>query len=618
MSGRDRTWRSVLVGAVFVLSVCALTTWILVREQAELARPMLQTQHLAQTRTLAQLLTAHWDTIDDALVQSALDTLAAAGTEIVIATGSGDLRIDRRREGRRNPPVLSELRDAIRNGSTTSVRSWGESGPLHLVCAARIDHEGSGAGVVWLARPIEPLFGNQAVVLRLALTLGAMALAATVAFAAILAAVRRRVFHRVIDAARRLAEGDLETPLGTRISDELVALSAALQTLRDRLASQLGLIDRQRRMLETLVDQLREGVIVARGDARIALINPAAIRMLGLQLASGGEDNLVGRTVEAGIPQHALQRLLSGPLLPAERKDAEEDGPNADQRTTPIEVQTRRGTVHLLARASEMILAEPGALASGGAIGRVVVLTDITELQRTIQMRTDFVANASHELRTPLSTIRAAVETLLSMDLATEAPAARQFLAKIDRHSLRLEQMVSDLLDLSRLESPTARFAPEATDCRKVLTELHARFTEALERKNLAWDAQIEPPNITNILVNPQLLRLVLDNLVDNAIKFTEPGGRINVVLRRNGDTAEAEVRDTGCGIPAEEQERVFERFYQVQRARTGGTERGTGLGLSIVKHAVSAMAGSIRLHSASGAGTIVTVMIPQRRPDTN
>jgi signal transduction histidine kinase len=265
-----------------------------------------------------------------------------------------------------------------------------------------------------------------------------------------------------------------------------------------------------------------------------------------------------------------------------------------------------------LARASQLVLAERQE-DGGTPVGRVVMLSDITELQRTIQMRTDFVANASHELRTPLSTIRAAVETMRSMDLSTEQPAAQQFLAKIDRQSARLQQMVVDLLDLSRIESPTERFEPEAVESRRVLHDLYGRFAESLERKQLHWETGVSPEDTVTVNVNPHLLRLVLDNLVDNAIKFTEPDGQIRVNIRLVNGRAEFEVCDTGCGIPAKDQERVFERFYQVQRSRSG-PERGTGLGLSIVRHAVGAMRGSVALSSAPGEGTTVKVSVPQAR----
>ena len=263
-------------------------------------------------------------------------------------------------------------------------------------------------------------------------------------------------------------------------------------------------------------------------------------------------------------------------------------------------------TVH----ASDMPLAD--AARGSAATGRVVVLTDITELQRTIELRTDFVANASHELRTPLATICAAVETLLTMDLTAEKPAAEQFLEKIARQGQRLQQMVSDLLDLSRLASPAERFEPEELDVGRLIDDLHDRFAAALERKGLHWETGVEPRDFVTIRANPQLLRLVLDNLVDNAVKFTKPGGHVGVYMRGTAGETRIEVRDDGCGIPSEDRERVFERFYQVQRSRSG-PERGTGLGLSIVRHAVTALQGAVRLESEPGRGTRVLVTVPQR-----
>jgi signal transduction histidine kinase len=196
------------------------------------------------------------------------------------------------------------------------------------------------------------------------------------------------------------------------------------------------------------------------------------------------------------------------------------------------------------------------------------------------------------------------------MDLAAEAPAARAFLEKIDRHSIRLELMVADLLDLSRLETPTERFDPEPIDLRRLLDDIHARFAERLERKRLRWEAVRTPPESWVVNLNPHLLRLTLDNLVDNATKFTDAGGLVRLSVRITPTEVAFEVTDTGCGIPVEDQQRVFERFYQVQRARSG-PERGTGLGLSIVRHAVGALHGSIRLASTPGTGTTVSVIVP-------
>jgi signal transduction histidine kinase len=215
-----------------------------------------------------------------------------------------------------------------------------------------------------------------------------------------------------------------------------------------------------------------------------------------------------------------------------------------------------------------------------------------------------------------------AVETLVKMNLAEEAPAAARFLGVVARHSSHLEAMVSDLLDLARVESPSARFEPATLHLQRVFDELRGRWQEPLESRRLRWRAEVKP-DCPTVHANAHLLKLVLDNLVDNAIKFTEAGGEVAVNGRRIGDRGVIEVSDTGCGIAPADQERVFERFYQVspQRSGTGspsGEKRGTGLGLSIVRHAASALGGTIQLESEVGVGTRVTLSLPLPRPRTS
>jgi len=292
---------------------------------------------------------------------------------------------------------------------------------------------------------------------------------------------------------------------------------------------------------------------------------------------------------------------------------------------TRLEVTSPSGPVSLLVRACDIMLPELAAPTrlrqSSRGVGRLLVLTDITELTRAVRMRSDFVANASHELRTPLAAIRMAVETLVKLNLAEEAPAAARFLGVVARHSSHLEAMVSDLLDLARVESPSARFEPATLHLQRVFDELRGRWQEPLESKRLRWRAEVTP-DCPTVQANAHLLTLVLDNLVDNAIKFTEAGGEIAVNGRRIGDLGVIEVSDTGCGIDPADQERIFERFYQVAPARSGtgspsGEKRGTGLGLSIVRHAASAMGGTIKLESEVGVGTRVSVSLPLPRPQT-
>ncbi len=422
----------------------------------------------------------------------------------------------------------------------------------------------------------------------------------------------RRIFH-LTGAAHRLARGDLSAPIDPVGSDESAALARSLERMRERLHRQLVTIEHQGRTLKSLLAQLHEGVVVSDPDGRIVLMNPAASRFLGVttQAVLTGEQGLVA-PVEDHIRNPTLQRML----LP----DAIAEGGDDEKR---LDVPSAHGLLSLLARASEIVLPSSGEAASlGGSSarpvkGRLLVLTDITELTRAMQVRSDFVANASHELRTPIAAIRAAVDTVLKADLDKEAEHAKRFLGVLARHTSRLEALIGDLLDLSRLENPAAIYQPAVLRWQRITDDLFDRWGGEIKEKELLWRCDIAD-DCPSVFANPYLLQLVLDNLVDNAIKFTDSGGQIGVTCRCRERSSEVEVTDTGCGIAADEHQRVFERFYQVESARSpdsssGARPRGTGLGLSIVKHAVASMNGTVRLDSAPGRGTRVTVTIPNQ-----
>jgi two-component system phosphate regulon sensor histidine kinase PhoR len=437
---------------------------------------------------------------------------------------------------------------------------------------------------------------------RLVWTIGGVGLLGAIALALALAVLWSGRIFRLTTTAHRLSRGDLSVPIKTNGSDEVALLARSLERMRNRLARQLVTIDRQNLTLESLLAQLHEGVMVAASDGRIVLMNPAAARPLSQPVGPSG------RRVEDCIQQNDLRQML----LP----HSAGQGPMNEAR---LDIPTEAGVRSILARGSDITLPEPDAEGdrpeSPGrqVMGRLLVLTDITELTRTLQLRSDFVANASHELRTPISAIRAAVDTVLKIDAPDEAGTARRFLEVIARHTSRLEDLVGDLLDLSRLESPSASFQPTVLRLQRVGDELHDRWSNEIDRKQLRWGCDIAD-DCPNVFANLYLLQLVLDNLVDNAIKFTDGGGQIGVACRREGRSVEIEVYDIGCGIAPQDHQRVFERFYQVESARSGGAAappRGTGLGLSVVKHAVAALGGSVRLDSALGSGTRVTVTIP-------
>jgi two-component system phosphate regulon sensor histidine kinase PhoR len=229
----------------------------------------------------------------------------------------------------------------------------------------------------------------------------------------------------------------------------------------------------------------------------------------------------------------------------------------------------------------------------------------------TLQMKTDFVANASHELRTPLAAIKIAMETLRDVHI-DDPPQSERCINIIEGHVKRLEEILRDLLDLSRLESPDVEPSLAEVKLWDLFAVVRATMGPAAREKNVELRFSDQTALPQTFRSDERLLNLVLKNLVENSVKFTPSGGNINIALIPAEGGVALVVADTGIGIPPEHRDRVFERFYQVDPARSGTAGRGTGLGLAIVKHAVAALGGTVRLESTVGKGTTVTCLLPQ------
>jgi len=454
-------------------------------------------------------------------------------------------------------------------------------------------------GVVRVAMPVDNIVAQTQAAGALFLSVASIVLAAAVALALGLALLWSRRIAIVTTTARSLSRGDLSARAPVGGSDEVGLLARSLNRMGRSLEDKISTIDRQRRMLEHLLSQLQEGVIVTDHHGGVVLTNPAAAKLLTRLRADASSAPARRDLRSASDLPDDLQSMIGG------------NGSPESVHQTTISADDRQTT--LLVRAADITLSQVADVADDGEHrGRILVLTDVTELAHTVQVKADFVANASHELRTPLTAIRAAVETLSNLSDATDGDSqvsCRNLVGIIDRHSERLGAIVGDLLDLARLESPQARFEPRTESMTDVVTELHERFAARLIEKHINW--RLSPDDRDEILVNRQLLTLVLDNLVDNAIKFTPEGGSITLGWSWVDNDVSIVVEDTGCGMAAQEQERVFERFYQVERARSG-VQRGTGLGLSIVRHAVNAMNGDVELFSELDRGTKVQLHLKQ------
>jgi two-component system phosphate regulon sensor histidine kinase PhoR len=252
---------------------------------------------------------------------------------------------------------------------------------------------------------------------------------------------------------------------------------------------------------------------------------------------------------------------------------------------------------------------------AGATTGAVLVLHDVSELRKMDQVRRDFVANVSHELKTPLTAIRGSVETVLD-DPDMDPDTARRFLTMIRENTSRLSALVTDLLALSRIESEEAAFRSRPVDVREPVLDSVRRLGPMAAARSIALAAEVGAAPVLALGEREAIVEIA-DNLVTNALQYTRPGGTVAVRLRRDADAVLLEVEDTGIGIDAEHLDRIFERFYRVDKARSREVG-GTGLGLSIVKHLVQAMQGAVSVTSQPGAGTTFTVRLrPQSGTST-
>jgi two-component system phosphate regulon sensor histidine kinase PhoR len=231
--------------------------------------------------------------------------------------------------------------------------------------------------------------------------------------------------------------------------------------------------------------------------------------------------------------------------------------------------------------------------------GGVIVLTDITELRKLETVRNDFVANVSHELRTPLTSMVGYLDTLLESDIEDQETRNR-FLRIIKEETDRLSILIKDLLNLSRIESHS--FDLKAENFNEVLNKVINLLRKNAENKNIDFQVEI-PENLPNVYMVREQIKQVLINLIDNAIKYTPSGGKIKIKVEKEGDKVYFSVKDNGMGIPQADQERIFERFYRVDKARSRALG-GTGIGLSIVRNIIKQHGSEIQVKSREGAGS--------------
>ena len=400
------------------------------------------------------------------------------------------------------------------------------------------------------------------------------------------------------DEARRIAEGNLEPSLPVECPREMAQLSQSLETMRRTVSRQLETITQQRESLQTILRHLPDAIFAINRAAEVIYYNAAAKALFHIE-----------STAERPYLQEIVRNAAIVEWYLECRKTI---GASASLlASTPVPSRTERREIDLFGHRHflelEFIETENAAKEDAACL---LIVSNLTESVQANRMKTDFVANASHELRTPLAAIRAALDNIAE-DVYEDRATLEKIIQVVDRHVSRLDALIEDLLALNSTEDETMPGRLETTNVSEQQSWIEELFRKRIDEKRIVFSVVSDVADVL-FRVDNKRLGLILQNLMDNAVKFTPEGGRISLIFRREQPYLVIECRDTGLGIALEEQRRVFERFYQGDSSKTGDVRlRGTGLGLAIVKHAVERLKGSITLESRIAQGSVFTVRIP-------
>jgi two-component system phosphate regulon sensor histidine kinase PhoR len=455
---------------------------------------------------------------------------------------------------------------------------------IYVAIPIRID--GETVGAMRTSYPITAV--EQALTtLHQKLLIGGLIIAALATIMSLI--IFRRLARPLIElqaGAERFAKGELRSRLPMSDFKEIAALAVSMNKMAADLDARIRTITQQRNEREAILSSMSEGVMALDAKERIASFNKAAERFLDIDPELG-----LGRPLREVLRIAGLHSLVERTLSGSERSD--------------MEVTVSDGTERCL-----QVHATALNDAAGERIGVVLVFRDITRLKKLEAVRRDFVANVSHELKTPITAITGSVETLI--DGAMNDPEDnRRFLRMIAKHADRLNSLVEDLLSLARLETVSERRESELT--RNAITPILESSVQACHENASRRQVTVEchcDPNL-QADVSPAQLEQAVANLIDNAIKYSDPGTAVTVKGDTAGDEIVISVLDHGCGIEQKHLPRLFERFYRVDKARDRDVG-GTGLGLAIVKHVALAHGGRVSVDSQPGHGSTFRLHLPK------
>lgn len=547
-----RIFRSIFLVAMAVFAASVLLFSIMLYNYfSDVRQEQLRVQTELAAKAVAAEGVAYFDDLDPREYRI---TLIAPDGKVIFDSRSdtGEMENHLERE---------EIREALENGFGESSRYSVTLMERALYCAERLP-DGSVLRMSVSQNTLLTLLFGMSQPLA-AIILIAIALSMFLAY---------RLSRQIVKPLNNL---DLDDTLSNEQYDELAPLLHRIDSQQRQIKKQADELRKRQEEFAAVTENMAEGIVVLGTSGEILSINPAAARLFD---ASG---DVVGQHMLALNRSHEVSELLS----------AMEKGDHAEKF---IDLNGRKFQL-------DISPVSDGEKVSGG----VLLVLDVTEKERAEQLRREFTANVSHELKTPLQTISGAAE-LLESGLVKE-PDKQEFYARIHGESQRMIRLVEDIIRLSHLDEGAQDMQRERVELFKLAKETAKQLLPEAEAAKVALEVSGEPTEIDGI---PQLLSSIIYNLIDNAIKYNREGGRVAVSVKNADNRAILAVEDTGIGIPKEHQERIFERFYRVDKSRSKALG-GTGLGLSIVKHAAIIHGARIGVESEVGKGTRVEVVFP-------
>jgi two-component system phosphate regulon sensor histidine kinase PhoR len=473
-----------------------------------------------------------------------------------------------------------EVIGALAEGVGSDVRRSATLRTRMLYVATRIGPVEKPFGVARLAQSLSEVDLARGRIHQTFLVAGLVAFLLAALVGARVASSLTEPIQRMSVAAKRYAAGELGHALevGADRGDEVGELASTMKTMAGDLQATVAELRSEKAKLQAILERTDDGLLVVSAASRVEMANPAAAARLRV-----AQDRLLGATVIECTLSNDLAELVEEVLrtgVPATREV-------------------------LLSQDEPSYLKVYAAPLMGS--GAILVLHDLTAARRIDEMRRDFVANVSHELRTPLASIRSMAETIQHHGQKDPEMVGR-FSERILTEADRLTAVSEDLLDLARIEAGRRTIEKSPTQVGPIVEEVVSSFGAKATQKGVRLS--VEGAGELSASVDAGAFRQILANLIDNAVNYTSPGGSVNVSAQETAGMLDVVIEDSGIGIPKEDQRRIFERFYRVDRARSRESG-GTGLGLSIVKHLVEAHGGQVSVSSELGVGSTFTVRIP-------